>query len=239
MTNKIKILIASILFLSIRSYSAPQGSNVCADDYKVLANTTQIQMGRLNANLCYLSIDPFNNTNLIFRSYILTTDSTLMIFNSYGDGPTATKTGAREIMFFPRTQTLNFTIDTQNLNVEMSGINFAMNIASTKFLKIDGLSFEETTTIDPRNNGGISILSSERLYLDSGFKLGSDPRADQTRTATFHDSHQMSCDVLNSEVFNYKTDPENPVFMFASDQDLSNFLKIRCPNLDIALSPLK
>ncbi len=234
MKQKIKNLIASILLTLTASYSVAATSNVCADDYKVLTNQTQIQMGTLTANLCYLSIDPFNNLDLVFRSYIMATDSSIMIFNSYGDGPPETTTGARELFFFPRMQTLNYSTDATNLNVEMSGMNFTMDIASTKFTKIDGVEFQEAATIAKTNNGGFAITSSQRLYLDLGFRMGAAPRSNSAAKSVFHDAHGSVCEVANTDVFDYKTDVDNPTFKFTNDKDLAVYLKVRCANLDIS-----
>ncbi len=215
------------------SLDLQQTSNVCKEDYKVIGNTTQIQMGNFDADSCFISIDPFNNLDMIYRSYILVTDSTLMIFNSYGNGPLSTSTGARELLFFPRRQSLNYQIDGQNLNIEMNGMNLVMNTANTQFLKMDGVEFEEAPKVSRDNQGGIKILSTNRLYLDLGFKLGSAPRAEQNRKVQFHDAHDWTCELTNNEIFDYSKDAQNPIFKFASDSDLSQFLKVRCPQLTI------
>lgn len=233
MKQKTKNLIASILFTSTASFSFAETSNVCAEDYKVLANDTQIQMGTLQPNVCFLAIDPFNNLDLVFRSYIMVNDSSIMIFNSFGDGPPATMTGAREIFFFPRQQTLNYSINATNLNVEMSGMNFSMDIASTKFVKIDGVKFQEATSIAKNNDGGLAILSSERLYLDLGFTMGTAPRSVRNGKAVFHDGHAAICEVLNSEIFDY-SDIDDPNLKFSSDKDLATYLMLRCANLDVS-----
>ncbi|WP_374030184.1 hypothetical protein [Bdellovibrio bacteriovorus] len=50
---------------------------------------------------CYLSLHNFKQGGLVYRDYLFTKDS-LMVFNSFGDGPISQSTGAREYYFFPR-----------------------------------------------------------------------------------------------------------------------------------------
>ena len=222
----------------VNSTASLTESNVCKEDYKVLNYTTQIQMGTFGGGECFISIDPFNSLNLIYRSYIMVTDSSLMIFNSYGDGPPSTTSGARLLYFFPRNQSLNYQVNSKFVNIEMSGQSFDLDILTAKFAKIEGLEFQEDPQIRKDNNGGLKILSSKRLYLDTGFKVGGDPRSDQKRMVYFHDTHDFACELINSEVFDYKVDVDNPIFKFSSDKELASFLKLRCPQLDLASSQL-
>ena len=243
MKKQILFLFALILFstpfTTSALYAASPDSNVCAEDYKVLNFKTQIQMGEFSKGQCFISIDPFNSLNLVYRSYLMVTDASLMIFNSFGDGPNATSTGAREILFFPRKLSLNYRLDPKSVNIEMSGQNFVIDIETSRFLQIDGVVFKEAQDVRKDNEGGISIASSERLYLDLGFKLGSAPRSEQGRKVYFHDAHQITCEVLNSEVYDYKTDPQSPIFKFTTDQELAQYLRFRCPQLDLTISNLK
>ncbi len=240
MEKQINVLFAFLLFSTSFVASsvlvASPNSNACAEDYKVLNFTTQMQMGEFNNGDCFISIGPFNNLDLIYRSYLMVSDASLMIFNSFGGGATSTSTGAREILFFPRKQSLNYMLESKSVNIEMSGQNFVVDIETARFLKIDGVVFKEAAEVREDNDGGLSIVSSERLYLDLGFKLGSDPRSEKARKVYFHDAHESTCEILNSEVYDYKTDPQSPTFKFATDQELAQYLRFRCPQLDLNIS---
>jgi len=162
-------------------------------------------------------------------------DSSLMVFNSFGAGPESTTTGAREFMFFPRKQSLSYTtVDGGLLRIELSDIHFVMDSKNSRFTTIEGIEFSLAQSIDPSNKGGLEILSSQKLFLDLGFKLGNAPRVQQDRKVYFQDKYAATCELLNSDIFDYTADKYNPKFKFPSDQELGQFLKLRCANLDIS-----
>jgi hypothetical protein len=221
-----KILSLFILVLSLHSKSGA----ACLDSYKVI-NKSQLQTGSLNSTLCFLSVGPFDEINLIYRDYIFTSDSSLMIFNSYGDGPDSTSTGAREFMFFPRKQILNFVEKTKALEIQLNDLHFSFDTETNKFFAIDGIEFQEAKKVEKTNHGGFEILSSQTLYLDLGFRMGGSPRVQANRKVQFHDRQNFTCEVLNSDIFDYTKDVYNPSFKFESDEALASFLKIRCAHL--------
>ncbi len=221
-----KILSTFILVLGLHSVSEA----ACLDSFKLM-NKTQIQTGGYNSQTCFLSIVPFEVVNLTYRDYTFASDSSLMIFNSYGDGPDSTMTGAREFLFFPRKQILNFVEKAKSLEVQLDGLQFSFDTTTNKFLAISGIEFQESAKVEKTNQGGFEILSSQSLYLDLGFRIGGSPRAQASRKVQFHDRQNFTCEVLNSEIFDYSKDVYNPTFKYQSDEELLTFLKIRCAHL--------
>jgi len=185
---------------------------------------------------CWLSIVP-DNVNLYMRTYLLDPYGMFMVFNSYGEGPDSTHTGARVFHFFPRgrvphAEVLNsgeLIIMTANPNVHFimasnSGI-WALNQPHGRII--------EAPRIARNNQGGVEFLGFPMLILDSGFQLGRDPR-DSNKTSTFQDPSGQTCIVPNTEVFRYS--PSGSIdIKFEDDQSLLVYLRKRCSNLNLSM----
>jgi len=183
---------------------------------------------------CFLSVDPFDTTDLIYRSYLATTSGTLMVFNSYDAAETPTSTGARVFLFFPRVQRPwiepNVAGGTQAiLHFATPGLGIVLDTQNGGVAGFVGLRGLVDKSVNRTNQGGLSVLQSPTLYLDVGFAVGHDPTVDLSNPGIFHDSLGKTCRIAKSELFTV-TASGDPQFRF-SDRQLGPFLKAHCPDL--------
>lgn len=152
---------------------------------------------------CFLSVKKDYVPDMIYRYLIFRETGALMVFNSFGNGPDSTHTGARVFYFFPRHQVPAFQATQQSVEVSTShkNLTFFFDLENGRILGATNARIKEATDIFPGNEGGIEILSFQGLLLDSGFKMGSDPTADLNRTSTFRDENNQTCTVKNSDIF--------------------------------------
>lgn len=184
---------------------------------------------------CFLFVRPKNSPELIYRSLILRETGKLLVFNSYGSGPSETDTGARVYYFFPRKINPNFSLSENKVRVHVSDGLFKIifDAESGRLLSAEGARISQDPKIYPENKGGIEISSFRGLMLDSGFSMGSDPSADQSRESIFTDQMGRRCTVKNSEVFLIDSSGES-TFKF-TDKNLAKFISKRCPGLKFSL----
>lgn len=185
--------------------------------------------------ICYISIDPMEATNLIYRSYMFGTDGMFMVFNSFGPGGPLSDTGARVFYFFPRFSHPSFQV-LPNGVVEVSsasGLPFQFDPKTARVKQIAGSRFLEDNEVKPSNNGGLEILSHPALILDLGFMIGESPKIMPQRQSTFRDGRGNTCVVSNKDLFIYrKNDPSwDYPFRYKTDASLKMFLDKRCPQL--------
>jgi hypothetical protein len=183
---------------------------------------------------CYLSADPFNPpASFIYRSFLMTSEGLLMVFNSYGPEETSDMHGARVFYFFPRSQTPESESGADFTEVKWTtpGLSLLLSLDQHKVLGMRGGRVKEALKISPNNKGGIEFSNVGTLYLDAGFTMGQDPTGLRNRDSKFIDSKGQTCDVKNSEVFKYASDGE-PSFKF-TDPELKSFLASRCPGLTV------
>lgn len=90
------------------------------------------------------------------------------------------------------------------------------------------------------NPGGFFLQSCpQSIIIDTGFKRTNDPALDPARKSQIRDSSGNSCEVRNSEIFDYKKEAEQAHLKFKNSKELSEFLKghTNCKN-KIDVSPL-
>ena len=225
-------LIRGLLSVMVLSFTTTAVA-VCDD---LLEGHGALQIDRqyfADTNWCVVSVHPRDAfETLVYRDYSVTNDGLLMVFNSYGPGPDAEKTGAREYYFFPRAHAdvalKTIADDTSDIQVQLSsGKWLSFSPATADISNIQDGAFSRDPNISPDNQGGIEIKSYDGIYLDAGFALGHSPVEDQNGTSTFHDSLGQSCQVSNQKVF--VTANENTVPR--SDSEISKYLKAQCPKL--------
>lgn len=183
---------------------------------------------------CFLSADPQNMPDLVYRSYLLTDEGILMVFNSIDKEAYGVSDGARVFHFFPRTQMPSLSYD-ENSNVILQTSNPEISlILSRQEAKIVGMSggqVIEDPKVNPNNNGGVEFKNVKGLYLDSGYTSLADPTANPSRNSTFVDSKQNKCTVKNKDLFSYDSDGD-PNFKF-TDAQLKTWLAKNCPKLNL------
>ena len=80
-------------------------SDICQFTNKNFMNT-KIQTGKFSDGNCYIFVSPKYSKDLIYRSFIFTQDGQHLIFNSYGEGPPSTFTGARLFTYLIKSPSL-------------------------------------------------------------------------------------------------------------------------------------
>lgn len=158
---------------------------------------------------CWISIQPKNAyQNLNYRSYLITSGGLLMVFNSYGPGEGADKTGAREFYFFPTSAWQNqIELNDKWVKVTLSpDISFTIETQDLYLLSSDKIAFKNFRDVVPSNQGGVEVVSSEIPFIDVGFGLGHSPSETKTSIAKLKNKLGQICQAPNSVLFDYKGD---------------------------------
>lgn len=196
------------LFFSITAmaYSAPEN---CP---KKLTHVNNLQFSRAyqeDLSECWISIDNMNGyQKLIYRSYLITTDGLLMVFNSYGSGPNSTHTGARQYYFFPREVFTN-EVDLQKDLVSVrlnSKLKFQFQTKVLNLVNQPEFKIKTDPKINRNNKGGVEILEYNGVYLDLGFSMGKSPSDNAEGKSLFKNQFGQACEVINKQIFDYKND---------------------------------
>jgi hypothetical protein len=178
---------------------------------------------------CYINAKN-NNENIVYRTFYFSNDGLFMVFNSFGAGDdTANMTGAHVYYFFPRGNEISYDAPAGKIQTATAGLTFLYNNTAGRLLGTSRGQIKEDAEISTANQGGIEIQSMDTLYLDSGFKMGSDPR-DRFANSVFHDANGNLCNVWNKDIYNYVGDEIS--FKF-SDTELKAYLLRTCKNLKI------
>lgn len=75
------------------------------------------------------------------------------------------------------------------------------------------------------NQGGFFLQSCPNsIIIDTGFKKDNDPALDSDRKSQIRDGLGNSCEVKNSEIFNYKKEAGQAHLMFKNSKEFSQFL---------------
>ena len=182
-------------------------------------------------NWCYLVLGPSNIDSFIYRNYMLTNEGLLFIFNSFGEGPSSTTTGARAFYFFPRlTQDISFQLNETKHELEVMLTNqkkIFFSTGTSNITNIENGSMSLDPQINPKNHGGLEITKYSGLYLDAGFSMGHSPVENLAASSVFYDSKGKSCKVKNQLIFEKKSENVSP----RSDIEISKLLKKTCPHL--------
>lgn len=184
---------------------------------------------------CYLTVKKDYVPDMVYRSLIFRETGALMVFNSFGNGPENTHTGARVFYFFPRQQIPSFHAlqDSVEVTTSHKGFTLYFDLQTGKILSATNAQIKEYADVEPSNQGGIEIPTFQGLILDSGFTMGSDPTSDFSRSSTFRDENNQTCTVKNSDIFS-KNSSGDISFKF-TDMGLKKFLSSRCPGIKFTL----
>ena len=191
-----------------------------------------IQMGTLNdRGDCFFQITPHNYVNLTYRSYLISSSGSLMIFLSLGPGDPSTETGARDF-FWPTHQRspLKYAVNDRFIDVSLGAeLGYRFDGDTGQLVSMRGARVRVQPRFSEKNKGGVEILSSSYLFLDGGFKLGTSPVSDLESQSKFTDRFGKTCLVQNGEVFQ-RVDGGDVQFKL-SGQPFLNWLNRRCPAL--------
>jgi hypothetical protein len=229
--NLIALLSGFILTYCYESTSKANTFNPC-EDFLIQSNGLQAQ-GLVKSNKidCMILIHPIEKPDLKYRSFIFDTSGSFLVFNSFSTGSEATQTGARLFYIFPREQELSYQIlPNEDFQVQTrSGEIFTFDSKTAHIKDISNSKFVEDPKIHSQNKGGVEILEFPHLLLDLGFMIGNDPRSNKKGKGLFRFS-KKNCQVSNSEIIDYLNPNETPL-KYKGDEELTAFLKNRCPNL--------
>ncbi len=234
------LLCASLLFSTLALAATtpdtgapedPAGPSACSEYFK-RAGAFSYQRQVSGAGNCYLSVDPFEINNFVYRSYLSSDDGTLMVFNSYSASEGAGSTGARVFYFFPRKAVQEMKLQSDRSILQMSsGIELEFSLDHARIVGMKGGKVKEAATVSPSNSAGVEFRNVQTLILDSGFALDHDPTTEMTKTSTFTDTEGRTCQVSNPQLFKMTSDGDS-VFRF-TDSQLKEFLRQSCPNLKV------
>lgn len=187
-----------------------------------------------NGDNCLIHVSPTEVWDMIYRSYVFTSEGEFLVFNSYGNGNQSQMTGARDYFIFPRKNTVptyRWDHDKKELIVTMASdreVIFDYNIGQLK--SISDADLQIAKDIHPNNKGGVEITLHSGILMDAGFKKGGTPIMNPKNSSSFI-FNKKRCSFPNSQLFKY-TETQDAIFKY-DDQWLIPFLQERCPNLGL------
>lgn len=208
----IKAQIYFMIFIGVLAHATPSfGYSRPEDCTFQITHRDNLQFSRQykkDRAECWHSVHPRNGyETLTYRSYLLTSDGMLFIFNSFGNGNEAKTTGARAYYFFPRE---DHYISEAILTDEQAAIRLNSKLTlrfETKNLYVlnnESLVVKNYTSINPKNAGGVEVLRYNGVYLDAGFMLGKSTTSVPTLKSMFKNQFGQKCSVQNQVIFDYK-----------------------------------
>lgn len=216
------ISLAFILF-SLNAFAA----EVCERENIFLENIRITRGTFPTTGRCFVGINERNPKDLTYRDFLFASDGLLMVFTSYGDGPSSTTTGAQEYHVFPRLMNPTYEILEDTVVVTMSnGDKMTFDKNSAKPLHIEGGDMKYNSAIKLGDKGGFTISNYKYLILDSGFSMGMNPTWTLSKSSTFIFENAQTCTVTNKELF-VRKDDEN-WWKYTNDDSLLTFLAKRC-----------
>ncbi len=223
-----KTILKTLILAATTSLFAPKAQAIDVCQWRAWNHLDfGLQTGQFKDGTCYISVGSRKINDLTYRNYLITSDGQLMVFNSFGDGPSATHTGARVFYFYPKIAPLDLRLDNDNVVVTMvSGHELVFDHILLDLAQISEGSVQVATGVHPANQGGVEIELDRSYMLDMGFKLGNTPAWDLTRTSTFRNSRGESCTFRNSELFYKKNDEVYP--RYTNDQKLQSVIRSKC-----------
>ncbi len=211
--------------------SRPGAAAACQRHEPTHAGGTQGYADGLSSGKCYVSIHPMA-VGMLYRVYAFFSDGMLMVFNSYGAGEDPVKMpSAREFYFFPRRAAPKLQMDpaAPAVSVTMSdGGLVVFNPADAQIRSVDRGGGSGSPRIDPADRGGVEFSSYNGLMLDVGFRMGELPSGKPENEAVFRSAYGQLCTIKNKELFAYAGGGRSIKY---TDQELSTWLKTRCPGL--------
>lgn len=225
-----KTLITTLGFLlSISLFSASaHAMDVC--QHKAWGHLDfRLQTGQFKDGICFISVGSRKINDLLYRNYLITSDGQLMVFNSFGQGPSSTHTGARVFYFYPKQKALDLRIENDDVVVTMvSGHELTFDHSQIELAEVSEARVTVAQEVRPDNNGGVEIELDRSYLLDMGFKLGNTPAWDLSRHSVFKNARAQTCRFKNRELFYKKNDEVYP--RYPDDRKLQSVVSSKCPH---------
>lgn len=226
-----KYLFLSLILSSLQVFAdgTPAPEPECTEILQSYGNVNVHRMMNSSKD-CWISITPLKTDEpLKYRSYLVSSNGLLMVFNSFGEGSEDQTTGAREFYFFPRkNKVLDPIPNEKNKTLAVKMTNDQVLTFSTVTGQLVSLS-QAVVSVDrkvhPSNKGGVQIKNNQAgIFLDCGFELGTSPTQDPYSTCSFIDSKNKSCTIMNHRIFNYEDGENRP----RSDEELARVYERFC-----------
>jgi hypothetical protein len=184
-----------------------------------------------STGICYISVRQWWPKDLVYRSYMFGSDGMVMVFNSFGDGPSSTHTGASEFYFFPLRQVPTYEIEGDQLTViQADGRRVLINTEYAEPEQMSDALIEVDPQVIPSNGGGLQIREHRGgLRLEMGFRLGMNPSFYMDRMSDLVDERGERCRVRNGTLFVKKGDES--ILRFPTESELRRHLARACPRL--------
>src|SRR6185437_9509353 len=123
-----------------------------------------------------------------------------LIFDAFRNGPNSSSTGCRAYFLFPERGIPRFRkLSNGDIQVATaSGQSVEVSAADGRLKSISGAKFAEDPVISSTNQGGVELLKTGSIWLDSGWQIGDVPYRSAARSSVFHDPEGGTCAVKNS-----------------------------------------
>lgn len=187
---------------------------------------------------CVVQISPREKPDLRYREFWIDERGRFMVFVSVSADDAAIATGTRSYFLFPRKNVPAIqTRDNGDLALQLpSGQAAVFAKANARMASFPG-NFSESNELSLENQGGFELQSFPGIRLDTGWMVGDQAYKNPQGSSVFSDAANRHCTIRNDEFFFYENMYYNePNLRFPTDPALADFLKGRCPDLD--LTPL-
>lgn len=228
-----KQIITSVIVFMGAVFAHAEFTNTKCEE--ALIGNDVIQVNRQwwpSSRTCFISVHPRQVKDLKYRDYFFDNTGRFMVFNSYGEGPDSTHTGARDFFLFPVVN------DYPDFSFEDNG-DVLVKMVSGHTLRVSGKDFSLVSLSDgtvkekplsTKNAGGIEISLKKGFWLDTGFRLGGLNIANPAKTTSFKSPKTSeACAVTNKTFMSYDANGE-PDFKLIGDPFVQ-FVKSQCPKL--------
>tara|TARA_R110000868_G_scaffold83454_1_gene235539 strand:- start:4799 stop:5449 length:651 start_codon:yes stop_codon:yes gene_type:complete len=191
-------------------------------------NGIKIQTNAFDAKRCFITVGDSKFRGMEYRNYLFTTDGEIMVFNSLGDGPASTHTGARAFYLRPFKTSLGWRF-AKNGDLEIllpSGALARFDREKADWVELTGGEVIVDPEVTRHNQGGVEIRYFDGFVIDSGFRFGGHPTSRMERKSSVRYRDGIECIVENKEVF-YRDGDEHE-WNLPDDKEFTAWYKQRC-----------
>jgi len=164
---------------------------------------------------------------MVYRSFLLTDDGLLMVFNSYSGQFDDKSDGAREFFFYTKSfNGFEWFVEGENLIVKaFDQRTFKVLLKTAQLQEISGGKVKVADKVSPDNAGGLEVLNFENIYLDAGFRLGGSPSLDPQAKTIVKNPQGQSCVIPNGKAYEYLAGSAH----LKPKADLQKAVAVYCP----------
>lgn len=202
-------------------------NNPCLD-HSERREGIKIQTGTLSQNECFISVGETKWRGMVYRNFLFTSSGEIMVFNSLGNGPISTDTGARAFYLRPFRTELGWRFNEQN-DLEVltpSGAIARFDREAAEWVELTGGAVTVERDVNRNNNGGVELRYDEGFMVDSGFRFGGHPTSRMDRKSIVTNNQGVRCEVENKEVF-YRVGDEHE-WNYPDDVEFAAWFDRRC-----------